>query len=330
MRRSFAEYADPALHAVCQAITEDPQLLALAGHACVGSFMPYFFLSCVRYLFLKDPSHPLAAQVIEPATAGELTPAQYRGFREYCLAHAPTLKKLLASQRTQTNDVLRSAVLFPAFCLASLRSEGRSLGLVEVGASAGLNLCWDLYAYDYGERGRFGAVDSPVQLQLQWRGAPPGYPLTCAVPAARIGIDLDPIDLGDEDQVLWLRSFFAGSTASLTAAIPLVQAAGPRMIRGDALQHLEPLIRALPDSVVPCVFHSYCLYQFSDPAYARFRQLMVALGRIRPLHWISLEGHSLELFSFRPGHDPRSDLLATTDLRGGVHRWFNWVYAGRT
>ena len=327
VRRRFLEYTDPALRSICQQVARDAELLALAAKARDGSYMPYFFLSCVRYLFLKDSRHPLAAAVI----SGEVSPAQYPLFRSYCLEQAPTLKRLLATARTQTNDVQRSAVLFPAFCLASKRSGGRPLGLVEVGASAALNLCWDKYCHHYGELGCFGAKDSPVQLRLDWRGAPPSHSLL-SVPkvGARIAIDLEPIDLENEDQVCWLRSFTTDTSGLLEAAIGVARGTQIRTIRGDAVEQLASAVESLPPEVTACVFHSYCTYQFSEPAYQRFGALIAQLGQTRALHWISLEGQSLELASFRPGHAPTRDLLATTDLVGGVHRFFSWNYAGNT
>ncbi len=329
LQRAFADYSDRTLWSLCHQIADDPQLLALAAHARPGSFMPYFFLTCVRYLFLKERAHPLGPKLVSPGSE-QLTADEYQVFRQYCLGHAARLKKLLATGRTQTNDVLRSAVLFPAFCLAAQRSAGAGLGLVEVGTSAGLNLCWDQYRHDYDGLGSFGALGSSVRLRLGWRGAPPAHDLS-KVPkvATRIGIDLDPIDLEDEDEVLWLRSFLGGA-GSLPEAIELARRTPRQLIRGDALDHLEAAVRGLPEHVVATVFHSFCTYQFTDAALRRFDALIAQLGDERPLHWIRLEGQALELSSFRPRQAPRSDLLAVTDVPGGVYEWLSWSYAGRT
>ena len=81
---------------------------------------------------------------------GPVTAAQYPALRAFCLAHAAQLRPRLQAGVTQTNDVLRSALLFPAFCLVAARAGGRPLGLVEIGTSGGLNLCWDQYRYEYG------------------------------------------------------------------------------------------------------------------------------------------------------------------------------------
>lgn len=53
----------------------------------------------------------------------------------------------LRTRSTQTNEVRRCATLLPA--LGGLAAEGYRLGLVEVGASADLNLLLDHYGYCY-------------------------------------------------------------------------------------------------------------------------------------------------------------------------------------
>ena len=43
--------------------------------------------------------------------------------------------------------------------------RGVALALIEIGPSAGLNLMFDRYRYDYGAYGTFGDNSSPVQLK---------------------------------------------------------------------------------------------------------------------------------------------------------------------
>jgi len=51
----------------------------------------------------------------------------------------------VTTQRVQTNEVQRCTALIPAFELVFRRGDNRPFALVEIGASAGLNLLWDHY-----------------------------------------------------------------------------------------------------------------------------------------------------------------------------------------
>ena len=51
----------------------------------------------------------------------------------------------------QTNETGRSAVLMPGYAEIARRT-GLPLSILEIGASAGLNLLWDRFAYRYGDR----------------------------------------------------------------------------------------------------------------------------------------------------------------------------------
>ena len=68
-------------------------------------------------------------------------------FRDFTLAHWPAIEAEVRTRATQTNEAGRCAVLLPV--LAALPQP---LALLEVGASAGLCLYPDRYAYRYGDQ----------------------------------------------------------------------------------------------------------------------------------------------------------------------------------
>ena len=73
------------------------------------------------------------------------TPRDPRHFSRLVADHAEPIRRLVLARSTQTNEPGRCATLLPA--LARLPQP---LALLEVGASAGLCLLPDRYAYDYG------------------------------------------------------------------------------------------------------------------------------------------------------------------------------------
>ena len=107
----------------------------------------------------------------------------------------------------QTNEVRRCCYLLPALMAAGAMAAPRPLALIEAGASAGLNLSLDCYAYDYGTGTIIGDPGSPLLLRCRLDGdiQPP---LSLPVPAIswRAGIDLHPLDPATPDDAAWLRA----------------------------------------------------------------------------------------------------------------------------
>src|SRR3954451_6662068 len=90
----------------------------------------------------------------------------------------------------QTNEVGRSAVLMSGL-LAVVNIFSQPLELLELGASAGLNLLADRYGCDLGGL-RAGEAGSQVRLRPDWEGpSPPDARVTVS---GRRGVDLNPLD----------------------------------------------------------------------------------------------------------------------------------------
>ena len=115
--------------------------------------------------------------------------AAWPEFRSAVERHAGTLAALVA-RPVQTNEVGRSSALLGGFLLVA--RNGLPLRLLEVGASAGLNLRWDRYRYECGGKA-WGDPRSSVKLVDAFADALP--PLDVAVRIAdRRGCDRCPID----------------------------------------------------------------------------------------------------------------------------------------
>jgi hypothetical protein len=81
----------------------------------------------------------------------------------------------------QTNEPMRSAALGPGFLTVAART-GLPLVTSELGASAGLNLIWDRFAYRFGAA-EWGDPASPVVIAPDWHGPPPPLPPRGCSPA---------------------------------------------------------------------------------------------------------------------------------------------------
>ena len=99
---------------------------------------------------------------------GLATPAPYDDLRAALLGDAGPIRATIMERATQTNEVGRLAVLVPAF--ASVPGNG-PVGLLEVGASAGLCLYPDRWSYSWAtSHGTVTAGSAPCTLRADVSG----------------------------------------------------------------------------------------------------------------------------------------------------------------
>jgi hypothetical protein len=324
--------ASPLYERLCIGIASDPEILDLAAYAHKGQPVPNLFLSAVQFLLLQGIHHPLAT--FYPNLSGTKTlddDDPYAYFRSFCLEYYEQIQLILATHLVQTNEVRRSACLLPAFELVSRRSQRRPLALIEIGASAGLNLLWDRYGYDYGESLRCGVLDSPVQLTCQLRGnLRPPLPDKFPMIAYRVGIDLNPIDVRDPAQTLWLQALIwpehKRRANLLSAAISIAQQHPPALFAGDALDILPTVLPDVAQDSALCIYHSFVINQFSPEAREHLDALFMQEAQQRDLYvvsiaWLNEQLPVLGLLSFQNGLRTEQKLANCS----GHARWMEWL-----
>ena len=117
-------------------------------------------------------------------------------------AHVPELREALLLA-PQTNEAGRSAALLIGLFDAVRRSGMSRVRLLEVGASAGLNLLVDQFHFS-GAGWSYGPAGSPLQLTDVSEGEVEPIEFTVV---SRRGCDLSPIDASSADGRLRLTSF---------------------------------------------------------------------------------------------------------------------------
>jgi hypothetical protein len=324
-------HVSPLYERFSRGIARDPELLAIAVQAKPGQPVPNLFLAAVHFLLLKGVQASLAAFYPSLCPLAFASADPYPSLRAFCLEHREEILELITTRLVQTNEVRRCGCLMPAFTRITQQAEGRPLALVEIGASAGLNLLWDRYGYDYGIERRYGDPRSPVQIVCELRGnRQVPLPVVWPMVATRIGLDLNPINVHDADAALWLRALVwpdeMGRAGLLQQAMRVAQHDPPRLLGGNALDLLPEVLATIPSDQTLCVFHTHTVNQFPLEARVCLSALLAehTLGRDLyrvSIEWLGATSPCLEFSSFRGA--------VTTEHRlaycGSHGEWLEWL-----
>jgi hypothetical protein len=191
----------------------------------------------------------------------------------------------------QTNEVRRSIALLLGFLELSERF-GLPLETFEIGASAGLNLCWDRFAYRTSSWS-WGDARVPL-IDTSWSGPPPPLHARPLV-RRRSACDLNPLDVRNEDERRRLRSYIwadqADRLARFDAAADVAIANDVRVERADAAEWLETHLASRAPDALTIVYHSVF---FQYPPRETRKRIKTAIERAgesssTPLAWLRLE-----------------------------------------
>jgi hypothetical protein len=248
---------------------------------------PLLILAALRAdALLEGPHHPLHGAIAADAPDAEvITPET--------VAAALARDRLgvwstMTTRRVQTNDTSRAvAWLWPAF-LAGCDGGAAPMILADIGASAGLNLIAD-------------------RLPSVWKDRAAGQDLPCVTRPnviARVGFDPRALDVGNRDDVVWMRAcIWPGETARLArfeASVVAMRAVmgkpgAPAMERTTASlapEQLEKMAASAPPDTILLTYHTL-LTGYLEPTEAdRYRDAMLALIARRPVGrglWLELE-----------------------------------------
>ena len=233
----------------------------------------------------------------------------------------------LVPHPVQTNEPGRSAALLGGF-LEVARQTGLPLRLLEVGASAGLNLRWDRYFYA-APGGSWGDPNSPVRFDPAFAAGAPPLDVGPQV-AERRGCDPDPLDAAAEDDRRTLLSYVwpdqTQRLVQLRAALELAAAVPVAIDRDGAVEWLEQQLREPRNGVATVVFHSVVLPYLGEQGVADLKRTIEQAGAraadTAPVAWLSMEagGEQAEVrLTTWPGGE--SHVLAHATFHGPPVRW---------
>ncbi|WP_261165961.1 DUF2332 domain-containing protein [Microbacterium sp. Marseille-Q6965] len=246
-----------------------------------------------------DPPHrqpPLVFAVTRLLGAEE---GDYDRWAAFVRSHADLVVAECAARSVQTNEPGRCAPL--VYALQRVRGP---IALLEVGASAGLCLYPDRYAYRF--RGDDGSVrelgaGAPVVLECALRGNTP-VPTILPEVVWRAGVDPAPRHPTRPDDRAWIRGLVwpgeSGRAARIDAALDVAAADPPLLVAADASapRVLEALAAQAPPEATLVVTTPGVLPHVPRAA----RERLIAIIRSLDARWITLDAPALHDAWTRP------------------------------
>jgi len=277
-------HGSPLYAELVEVVAEDPELLRVMNR--IGHLPPpNLMFGAVQYMLMGGGDRDLASHyrsiVGDPAPPDGVGPK----FRSFVLAHEEEIVEMGNTRYTQTNECRRCVALLPMVAMA----EFHAFHLIDVGASAGLNLGLDRYGYRYDDKEWH--PDAEPLLEAESRGVAPE--LVEIEVLSRTGLDVNPLDPADGSARRWLDALIwpehVERRERLRSALDMAASLEIDMIAGDALETLPTALDRLPAGEPAVVMSSFTLNQF-DAAQRDDLDSIVSVARsARPVHRVSME-----------------------------------------
>ena len=302
----YADFADQqargaskSYQALARHVSQSKQAVDFLATLPAGRQQPNLFLAAVRLVAGYTPTPRRLLRVLSE--------------------HRDQIAEVMTSRTTQTNEPWRCAVLLPA-----LARIGGPIALLEIGASAGLCLLPDKYAYDYGNRHLGPVDDDSLQPPVFDCEASRNTPLPEALPEIvwRAGIDLNPLNVQSDDDVAWLETLIwpeqSDRLQRFRAAVAVAKRDPPLIVKGDAIGTLRDVAAMAPSNARLVLFHTAVATYMRPLDRVRLARLAAEIGAT----WISNEAPSVfPEFAKGAVPKPRQGLMFVLAIDGVATAW---------
>jgi hypothetical protein len=284
-----AAETSPLYERVAVALSESDGALRAIEAAPARKRHPTMILAALHDLALAGRAPALAA-----AYAAADGDAAAGAAIDTLLRMTDAVVAIAGRRQPRSNETGRCAVLYPAIAEAARRVGANAVGLIDVGCSAALNLNVDRVGIGYSNGQSLGDPSSPVQMSCSIVRDRPIPSRAMPEVVARVGIDLDPVDVTDADDARWLRACLwpdrPERIARLEAEIALAATAPPLLLQGDAVELLPDAFARVPADALPVLTTTWALSQFPPKSRLRFLQRLDEAAAGRTVAWVSAEG----------------------------------------
>jgi hypothetical protein len=256
--------------------------------------------------------------------------ATWEDFRRALSDERDQIRRFMAERSVQTNEVRRSWFLLPAFLYLADAAGAHTFDLIELGSSAGFNLIWDRYRYRY-QGGSWGPEQAPLDLTGEERWpVPAGLLGQRPVVRDRLGLDLEPVDVTNDDAVRLLKAFvWMGQDDRLAAidrAVQAVRTDPPEIRRGDYVELLPEILGSRPPGALTVVFETASTGYLTADRRRLLHRALDEAAEVEPLGWVSTSPPNdpeLHAFGIQAAILPgESRLLMNADFHGA---WLEWL-----
>jgi hypothetical protein len=257
-----------------------------------ASALPLRFMGAVHRLVLEGRGPQLAK--FYPSVGGivELNEV-WEAFSSVVREQTDSLRGLIENP-VQTNEVGRCGSLLGGFGLIA-KHTGLPLRLLEMGTSAGLNLRWDQYRYEWSG-GYWGNSLSPVRMENVFVDGAPFLPSTINI-MYRGGCDPSPVDITNDEGRITLLSYIwpdqIDRIRRLEAAIEIARVVPCIIEKMHGAEWLEAHLRNSVAGAATVVFQSVVWQYISESEQQRIITIIEEAGNRAseeaPIAWLRME-----------------------------------------
>ena len=308
-------------------IAKDEELLEICNNARSGQPVPNLIFGAVQFLLLKGKEHRVKefypSLVINPLDHKE----SFESFKDFCLLNKDEIIHIIQTKLVQTNEVRRCGYLYPVFSYVYAKTK-KPLALIEIGTSAGLQLLWDQYSYTYNTNEVFGNIDSTLNITSESKNDRTPFLRGTSPPVTtRVGIDLNPVDLNDEEEKLWLKSLIwpehIERQTMFENAAENMKGNPIQLVKGDGIALLKQFVENVPFDNTVCIYHTHVASRCLVASTIAGKCTSGWIGINRDVFHIynNIQDKYLHLDHYLNGVEVKQT-IAETDGHG---RWFKWL-----
>ncbi|HVB51931.1 MAG TPA: DUF2332 domain-containing protein [Acidimicrobiales bacterium] len=315
----------PFYSALLHLLENDALALELLAGVRVEQRNPMLILATLQFVALGG--HEVLGPLYEEARHAQLGDCDEAARRVLEVMHeTPELVGNELWRSTQTNEPGRSAVLQAV--ISDLVAEVTSaVNVIEVGTSAGINLCFDQFPVR--------AKDDGNPLTLICEDLTP-IDRSRAMPkvASRVGIDPHPLDLASEDDRRWLKACLWPEERRRHERFDAIVEARPSwpnatILTGSALERMNDAFALKASNELTIVFNTWVVFYFTPEERTNYFNELIARCATNNVAWISIESTLVTLPGVEVDEEARhrgASQIVVTRPGSSPTRW-GWCHA---